>query len=189
MQHISLSQCAGSGWDRINFIHNSWYTATFRSVLKVALIIQRYLGISEQWLHRMKPFSPSHTTPSMSRFRISKELEGIQMEQLTPADQRVIPYSVISCSAYKTGKRRRRKKGSSEFWSLYSQVTTACDEMLLSWGWLNTCLCMVSGELIPCFSMLVCAAFALLIKLFLSQPMSSLIFALLIHSPIPPGGS
>jgi len=48
---------------------------------------------------------------------------------------------------------------------------------------------MGSGELIPCFALLVCAAFALPIKLSLPQPMSYLIFTLPIHSPFPPGGT
>jgi len=55
----------------------------------------------------------------------------------------------------------------------------------LSWRWLNTSLLMESGELIPCFALLVCAAFGLLVKLSLSQPMSFLSFMLLILSCIP----
>ena len=69
-----------------------------------------------------------------------------------------------------------------------SQVAVICDGALLSWRWLNPCLPMGRGELIPWLALLVCEAFALPIKLSLSQPMSFLIFTLLILSPIPPGG-
>ena len=57
---------------------------------------------------------------------------------------------------------------------------------LASWRWLNTCLPMGSSEWIPYFALLACTAFALPIKLFLSQPTSFLTFTLLILSPIPP---
>jgi len=46
---------------------------------------------------------------------------------------------------------------------------------------------MGSRELIPCFTLLVHTAFALPIKLFLSQPTSFLTFTLAILSFIPPG--
>ena len=66
-----------------------------------------------------------------------------------------------------------------------SQVTIGHDGALLSWRWLNTCLPMGSAELIPWFTLLACVAFALPIKLSLSQPTSLLPFTLLILSPIP----
>lgn len=80
-----------------------------------------------------------------------------------------------------------RKEDSGEcfkLWYLSSQATITCDRALLSLGWLNTCLFMGSSETIPCFALLACTAFSLLIKLSLSQPLSSLIFALLILFPI-----
>lgn len=54
---------------------------------------------------------------------------------------------------------------------------------LLCWRWLNTCQTMGSGKLIPCVTLLVCAAFALLTELSLSQPMCFLTFILPILSP------
>ena len=48
---------------------------------------------------------------------------------------------------------------------------------------------MGSCELVPWFGLLVRSAFALPVKLSLSQPMSFLTFILLVLSPIPPGGS
>ena len=68
-----------------------------------------------------------------------------------------------------------------------SQVTVTGDGALLSWRWLNTRLPMGSGERIPYFALLACVAFALLIKLSLSQPTNFLTFTLSILSPIPPG--
>lgn len=47
------------------------------------------------------------------------------------------------------------------------------------------CLSVGSNDLIPCFAMLLCVAFAFLITPFLSQSMSFLALALLILSPIP----
>ena len=76
-----------------------------------------------------------------------------------------------------------------ERWRLSSQVTVTRDGALLSWRWLNSCLTMGSGEWIPCFALLVCAAFALPVKLSLSQPTNFLTFTLLILSPIPLGAS
>ena len=71
-----------------------------------------------------------------------------------------------------------------EWWHLSSQVTTMGDGALLSWR----CLPVGSGELIPCFDLLVHAASALPVKLALSQPTSFLTFTLLILSSIPVGG-
>ena len=69
-----------------------------------------------------------------------------------------------------------------------SHDTATCDGALLSWRWLNTCLLMGRSESIPCFALLVCTAFALPIKLSLSQLTSFLTFTLPILSSIPPGG-
>ena len=113
--------------------------------------------------------------------------QGTQPGQLTPTDQRDIPDHMASCSAYKAGGRRKR--GHSELWHLPSQVTITRDGALLSWRWLNTCLPMGNSGWIPCFVLIVYVAFALPIKLPLSEPMSFLTFTLLILSLIPPGGS
>lgn len=63
-----------------------------------------------------------------------------------------------------------------------------CDGAPLPWRWLNICLLMGRGEWIPCVAWLVCAAFALSVKLSLFQPMSFLTFNCLILYPIPWGG-
>lgn len=70
---------------------------------------------------------------------------------------------MTSYSAYAAG-RRRRNDG-----ILSSHVTLTDNGVLLSWEWMNTCLPMGCSEWIPCFSLLVHMAFALLIKVSLSQ--------------------
>jgi len=70
-----------------------------------------------------------------------------------------------------------------------SKVTITDDGVLLTWRWLNTCLPNGRSEQILCFALLLCAAFALCIKLSLSQPMNFLIFTLLVLSSIPLQGS
>ena len=75
----------------------------------------------------------------------------------------------------------------SVWWCLSSQVTSMSDGALLSWRWLNICLPLGSSEWIPCFALHVHTAFALPIKLSLSQPMSFCTFTLPI-SPHPTGG-
>ena len=116
--------------------------------------------------------------------RSTRSWEGAQPGQLTQTGHRAIPYRMVSCSAYKAGEEEGRG-GHSEWWHLSSQVTVTHDGALLSWRWLNTCLPMRRSEWIPCFALLACTAFALPIKLSLSQPMSFLTFTLPILFPIP----
>lgn len=62
------------------------------------------------------------------------------------------------------------KGGHSEGWCLFSQVAVVSDGALISWEWLNTCLPIGNTERIPSFALLACEAFALSVKLPLSQP-------------------
>ena len=55
-------------------------------------------------------------------------------------------------------------------------IPTDQKEKELFWRWLNGCLPMESSEFIPCFVLLVWAAFAFPIKLSVSQSMSSLFY-------------
>jgi len=70
--------------------------------------------------------------------------------QLTPTDQRDIPYHTASCSAIKAGGREEEFL---ELWCFSSQVTVLLDEALLSWRWLNTSLLIGSSKLTPCFAL------------------------------------
>ena len=107
---------------------------------------------------------------------------------LTPPQQwggsRRVPCRMTSHSVCKSG-RGRQKGGRLERWRLSSQVTIRRDGALLSWGWLNTCLPMGSREWFACFALVACVAFALPVKLSLSQPVNFLTLTLPILSPIP----
>lgn len=73
-----------------------------------------------------------------------------------------IPHMML-CSPYKSGGRRN-----GECWESWHLSSVTHDGALLSWSWLTTCLPMGNSELIPWFTLLVCTASALLIKLSLS---------------------
>ena len=112
--------------------------------------------------------------------------EGTQLGQLTPTDQRDIPHHMASCSAYKAGGRRRKGGtfGVMAFvfpihrYTWWSPAFLEMAEHLPANG---------SSEWIPCFVLLACTAFALPIKLSLTQPTCFLTFTLPILSLIPPG--
>ena len=69
-----VRRCAGFGWDRVNFLHSSWYGAMFWICAENSVDNTRdVLVIAEQCLHRIKAW------------------EGTQPGQLTPTDQRDTP--------------------------------------------------------------------------------------------------
>lgn len=111
----------------------------------------------------------------------TRNWEGTQPGQLPSTDPREIPYHMASCSLY-ISWGRRRKGGIFKVIAFVFLVATTCNRALLSWRWLNISLPMGSGEGIPCFALLMCAAFDLPIKLSLSQP-TSLLTDILILSP------
>jgi len=102
------------------------------------------------------------------------------------SNQRDIQLHVMSWSTIKSREEGGRG-GHSELWPLSSQVTIMCDGALLSWKWLNTCLLMGNTGLILYFALLAHAAFALPVKLSLSQLISFLTFTLPILFLIPLG--
>ena len=104
-----------AGIELISFIVAS-IGLCFGFVLETQLIIQGCLVTAQQGLHRVKAFSASHPTPPVSRVGVHKKLEGTWLGQLTPTDQRDIPHLMTSCSAYKSGGRRRggKRGGHSE---------------------------------------------------------------------------
>lgn len=76
--------------------------------------------------------------PSVRRLW-GKSWERTQLGQVTPTDTRDIPDHTGPCSAYKPGRRRRRKQ--RMFWAVvlvFSSVTH--DKALLSREWVNICL-------------------------------------------------
>ena len=107
--------------------------------------------------------------------------------QLTPTDQRDTPRRMASCWAIST---MGKKEEGEMFGAMASVFPSNCDtwwspaflemaEQLPAGGkwWMNSLF------------RFACVAFALPIKLCLSQPMSSHTFTLPIHSPIPPSVS
>ena len=162
----------------------------FGFVLKTVLIIEVFSLLLSSAYTESRPFlllTPPH---QWAGWGCTRSWEGTQPGQLTPTDQRDIPHHMTYCAQHVKLEEEEGKGGRLEWWRLSSQVTVTRDGALLSWGRLNTCLLMGSGEWIPCFALLACTAFALPIKLSLSQSMSFLtFFTLPILSPIPPRAS
>lgn len=102
----------------------------------------------------------------------------------------------------KIWETKKEAGGCSEWCRLFSQVTATHNCACLAWRWLSTWLPMGNSERNPCLALLIvwgpwetvneilvllcllCEAFVLLIKLFLSQPICFLTSTLLIHSPV-----
>ena len=81
------------------------------------------------------------------------------------------PYDVMLSN--KSGGKKEKTGWLSERRCLSPQVSAAGDGALLSWRWLNTCPPVGSHEWIPYFALLAYTAFAVPVKLSLSQPRSS----------------
>ena len=98
-----------TGWDRVNFLHNNWYGAVFWICAENSV---DNTGMFQLWLSRAytvsRPFlllTPPHQPGGWG---CPRSWEGTQPGQLTPTDQRDIPYRMTSCAAYKAGGRRRK---------------------------------------------------------------------------------
>jgi len=104
----------------------------------------------------------------------TRSWEGTQPGQLTPTDQRNIPYHKTSCSTYKAGGRRRKWGDIGSYGILSSQVTTTSDGAMLSWRWLNTYLEVVNELLV-----LLCLCAWLLLHLLDSLYLNPRVFLLL----------
>lgn len=114
-----------------------------------------------------------------------KELWRDTAGELTPTDQRNIPGHMVSCSACKPG-RRRRKGSNSDQWCLSSQVICAGDRSLFSWRWLGICQHVGSGRWIYWCFVLSCTAFAIKI-VFVAQCINTSLFSF--HFPPPPNNA
>lgn len=113
-----------------------------------------------------------------------KGWDGTQLRQVTPANQRDIPYCVASCPAIRAGGRG--EGGDIQRGGVCPPKSLLCMmQPCSSYRWLNTCLPIWCGERISCFTLLVYTAFPLPI---ISQHMCFLTFILLILSSIPVRG-
>ena len=61
----------GFGWDRVNFLHCSWYGTMFWIRAEKDVFV-----IAEQCLHTVKAFPASHPNPPASRQGVHKKLCG-----------------------------------------------------------------------------------------------------------------
>ena len=130
-------------------------------------------------------FSFSHC-PASEELEVNNLLGGDRTRTAAPRLAKGIPYDAVLSNKSWGERRRRGTFGVMAFVFLrHCYMWWA----LLSWKYLNTCLLMGSSRWITCFPLLVLAAFALLRKLSLPQPMSSHTFTFLILSPIPSGES
>lgn len=81
-------------------------------------------------------------------------------------------FHTTECQGQPNKREEEERRGSIQRNSiLSSQVTVTHDGALLSWGWVNTCLPMKSGELFLALFARACC-FALSIKLSIFQPMT-----------------
>ena len=106
---MKLVRCAGFGWGRVNFLHSSWYGAMFwicdeNSVDNTGMFS---LLLSSAYTES-RPFLLLKPPHQRVGWGCTRGREGTQPGQLTPTDQRAIPYHMTSCSAYKAGGRRRK---------------------------------------------------------------------------------
>ena len=106
---FGLSLCAGFDWGRVNFLRSSWYEAMFwicaeNSVDNTGMFS---LLLSSAYTES-RPFLLLTAPHQRGGWGCTRSWEGTQPGQLTPTDQRDIPYRMASCSAYKAGRRRRK---------------------------------------------------------------------------------
>ena len=103
-----LEHCAGFGWDTVNFLHSSWYGAVCWICAENSVDNPGMFSfLLSSAYTEPRPLLP--LTPPASSWGCTRSWEGTQLGQLTPTDQRDIPYHMTSWSAYKAGGRRRKE--------------------------------------------------------------------------------
>ena len=97
LQQKSLPWCAGFGWDRVNFLPSSWYGAMFQICAENGADDTGMFSLLLSSAYtESRPF-PLLTPPHQRRgWGCGRSWEGTQLGQLTPADQRDIPYHMMS---------------------------------------------------------------------------------------------
>ena len=92
-----MDQCPGFGWDRVNFLPSSWYSAVVRidyeNHVDNTLMV---LVVAKQCLYQVKDFSASHAQPAR-RLEGHKELGGDTAGTADPNCPKgySIPYDVM----------------------------------------------------------------------------------------------
>lgn len=125
----------------------------------------------------MKAFSAPHNALPLKRLGVSWNLEGAQMVQLTPPDQRdPQPHDAVFCSSSWEGRREGECCARGTYPPKHPLGVTAF------WGrdgWMDRYLSAPgTTELIPLCACLLCAASAFPAKLSSSQPRSFHTFTL-----------
>ena len=139
-------------WIELIFFIVASMRLCFGFVLETVLIIQGCFRYCWAVLTQSRPFlllTPPHQRVGWG---CTRSWEGTQLGRLTPTDQRDIPYHMMSCSAYKAGRRRR--KGGDTFGVMAFVLPSNCQawwspaflemaEHLPADGkwWMNSLLC------------------------------------------------
>lgn len=111
-------------------------------------------------------------------WRWARDWQRAQPGHLTWTRSRDFPYCMASYSAIKR-RGERRREGHSWLWYLFSEAIAICvlRPCFPGTGWTSACWWVMNK--FPLFSLLLCVAFAFLVKLPLPQPTS-----LLFSSPV-----
>lgn len=126
--------------------------------------------IAEQHLHRAKGFLLFIPPHQQGDWGWKRHWEG---DSLIPTDPRDIAHQVASCSVYKAGE----EEGRGEMFSCLSKS--------VSWGSALVEMAEPHGKAVNKFlALLVCVAFALSIKIFLSEPHFFFTVIFLILTPL-----
>ena len=96
--------------------------------------------------------------------------EWTQPGQVTPSDQRDIPYHMTSCSASKAGGKKKKRGNVCGNGVCLPKKTLHILRPSFPGKCLNVCLPMASSEEIPCFALLVPIALIHLLDCFYLDP-------------------
>lgn len=154
IEFLALGSSAGFGWDKLNFLHSSFNGAVFSI----------FTGICVNSAMFSLLLSSDYQSRTFLLFLPSQQLGRGQNRHIWPHLIKVIFHTTWHHAQHiKLGEEGGRRR-CSEWWHLSFQVTVTRDGALLFWRWFNMGLLIGSGELIPCFSLLLCVAFTIFIS-------------------------
>lgn len=126
------------------------------------LTTQGYFSLVKECLQQHGLFCFSHH----STIAKARGAQGTQKEHTWKSWPNGHPISHEIAISQKSGKKKEKEK--TELWRLLSLVTVMYGRPLLSWGELNYCMPIGSGEPTPFFPLLVYMTFTFHIKMSLS---------------------
>jgi len=80
----------------------------FSVVTETAMVTHPWFSYCSAVFAQRQGLSAPHTTYQRVGWECTRTWEGTQLRQLTPANQRSIPYHITSCSTIKAEGRRRK---------------------------------------------------------------------------------